>query len=117
MRPFYTFSSVALIATFAMIGCNQSNEATTETPSDGTRTTAQTVSFANTKCPIMGGKPNPELTAEFGGKTVGFCCDGCPQKWTALSDEEKTAKLAKASGDAESHEGHKGDHAAHGDHS
>lgn len=117
MRPFYAHSSAALIAILTMVGCNQSNESTTETPPVDTNTAAQSVSFANTKCPIMGGTPKAELTTEFDGKTIGFCCAGCPEKWAALSDDEKTAKLAKASGDAESHEGYDGDPAGHGEHS
>jgi len=55
----------------------------------------------NTKCPIMGGKVDPDkvpdkLTRVFKGRKVGFCCGGCPKKWDALSDEEKETKLAAA---------------------
>jgi hypothetical protein len=54
---------------------------------------------ANSVCPIMGGKidadkVSPELTRTFEGKTVAFCCGGCPAKWDQLSDEQKRAKLA-----------------------
>ena len=58
------------------------------------------VTFANTKCPIMTGntidpaKVTPELTAEFKGEKVAFCCAVCPEKWDALSEEDKIAKLA-----------------------
>ncbi|MFP4107340.1 MAG: efflux RND transporter periplasmic adaptor subunit, partial [Phycisphaerae bacterium] len=53
----------------------------------------------NTTCPIMGGKVankdiDPDLTRTFDGKTVGFCCAGCPQQWDELSDAEKREKLA-----------------------
>ena len=31
-------------------------------------------------------------------KTVGFCCPGCIEKWDALTDAEKTEKLAADKG-------------------
>jgi hypothetical protein len=53
----------------------------------------------NTKCPIMGGKVDPytvadNLTREFEGKKIGFCCAGCPGKWDQLTTAEKEQKLA-----------------------
>jgi len=55
---------------------------------------------ANVRCPIMGGKLNwPKITAkltrEYNGKTVGFCCGGCPARWDKLTDKQKDAALAK----------------------
>ena len=52
----------------------------------------------NDRCPMMGGRVNPEkvtpaLTRTHRGKTVGFCCAGCPGKWDKLSDAQKDAKL------------------------
>ncbi len=57
-------------------------------------------SYANTNCPTMGGKIDPAkvtpaLTRTFNGKTIAFCCGGCPGAWDKLSDQEKQAKLAK----------------------
>jgi hypothetical protein len=37
-----------------------------------------------------------ELTREWKGVKVGFCCAGCPPAWDKLSDQEKLAKLAAA---------------------
>ena len=57
-------------------------------------------SVVNSKCPMMAGRAvsaDTKFTRTFQGMTVGFCCAGCPAKWDALSDEEKTAKLAGAS--------------------
>lgn len=76
----------------AVIGCNKTAE-TTAAPEIADPVEATSVSFANTKCPIMGGKPKAELTAKYGTETIGFCCDGCPQKWDALSDDQKAEKL------------------------
>ncbi len=55
----------------------------------------------NVKCPIMGTeidkeKLTEELTVEHRGHTVGLCCDGCPEQWGELSDEEKDEKLAES---------------------
>ncbi|MDP6543182.1 MAG: hypothetical protein QGH60_04270 [Phycisphaerae bacterium] len=83
--------SAVLIVVFAigLIGCGKS-----DTPDGG-----GTVATVNGKCPVMGGTFNqakvaPELVRDFSGKKVGFCCAGCLPKWDALSDEDKTAKLA-----------------------
>ena len=57
--------------------------------------------IVNTKCPMMPTRDVPadtELTRTFQGKTVGFCCAGCPAKWDALSDEEKATRLAAVCG-------------------
>lgn len=58
--------------------------------------------YANTHCPIMGGKIDPakvtpKLTREWQGKKVAFCCSPCIDKWEKMSDEEKKAALEKAS--------------------
>ena len=57
--------------------------------------------IVNTRCPIMGNKVNVEripanLTREFKGKKVGFCCGGCPAAWDKLPDAVKTTKLKAA---------------------
>lgn len=67
----------------------------------GQHHTADSAKPVNTRCPIMGTKINPEktpekLTRKFDGKTVGFCCAGCPARWDKLSEEEKAKKLQKA---------------------
>ena len=72
----------------------------------------------NVKCPIMGGKVDPEkvaqkLTREFKEQKIGFCCGMCPMKWDKLTDEQKQAKLEKLKKEAatekpkDGHEGHK----------
>lgn len=51
----------------------------------------------NAYCPIFDdNKVNPNLTAEWQGKTVAFCCAGCRAKWAKLSDQRKTEELAEA---------------------
>ena len=54
---------------------------------------ATTVAF-NAHCPIMGSPVKAAGgSAEWNGKTVGFCCPGCVKKWDALSGDEKAQKL------------------------
>ena len=59
-----------------------------------------TPKFVNDKCPIMGTAIVPanvteDLTREYKGQKVAFCCNMCPAQWDKLSDAEKEAKLAK----------------------
>jgi hypothetical protein len=58
----------------------------------------------NVRCPITGNKIDPDkvpadLTREWKGQKIGFCCAACPPAWDKLTDEQKQAKLdaAKAS--------------------
>jgi hypothetical protein len=53
--------------------------------------------YANSFCPVMG-KPIEAgaQTVDFHGEKVAFCCPKCQGRWDALSDAEKSAKLAKA---------------------
>ncbi len=57
--------------------------------------------FVNTKCPIMGSKIDAskvtaELTREFNGQKVAFCCGGCLPAWDKLTDAQKQTKLDAA---------------------
>ena len=36
-----------------------------------------------TTCPVMGGKINKELFADYDGKRIYFCCPGCVKKFEA----------------------------------
>lgn len=37
----------------------------------------------NEICPIMGGKVNPQISTEYKGKKVYFCCSGCIEQFKA----------------------------------
>jgi hypothetical protein len=68
-------------------------------PASAPTATAPAAKAVNTVCPIEGGKVDPakvpaELTREFKGQKVGFCCPDCLPVWDKLSDAEKEAKLA-----------------------
>jgi hypothetical protein len=48
----------------------------------------------NTVCPMMPSHEiDPEVTREFMGMKVAFCCAKCTGGWDDLSDAEKKAKL------------------------
>ena len=110
MRSITTTLSLSLSLAFVTIpvGCNQSTPTTTA--ENASQPASATTVAVNEYCPVMGGKVTPEGgTVKWDGMTIGFCCDGCDEKWQALSDEEKSEKLAaaqaKTKGDA-GHEGH-----------
>lgn len=43
---------------------------------------AETKAIWNKVCPVMGNAVNPKTpTAEYKGKTIGFCCAGCDAKF------------------------------------
>jgi len=59
------------------------------------------IAVVNTKCPITGEALSPDgvaenLTRDYKGQKIGFCCDGCPAEWEKLTDAAKDAELAKA---------------------
>ena len=54
----------------------------------------------NTVCPIMGGRVDPDKTPDnlarmYKGKKIGFCCPACPEKWDALTEQERDAAVEK----------------------
>lgn len=115
MRSNYTLTALCSLVLFALTisGCSPAATDTMSNSAPEQTVTALAATTANEFCPIMGGKATEAGgTVEWNGKTIGFCCDGCDEKWKALSDEEKAEKLAAAQ---EEGEGHEGDH-AHGEH-
>lgn len=74
--------------------CASSTAKTSSSCCSGSKTAAATTVAFNTKCPIMGSPVKAGGgSAEWNGKTVGFCCPGCVKKWDALSGDEKAQKL------------------------
>ena len=49
-----------------------------------------------TICPVEGGKINKKLFADYQGKRVYFCCDGCPDEFK--KDPAKYIKKMEAKG-------------------
>jgi hypothetical protein len=55
---------------------------------------AATLSAANETCPFSGRAVNAEVeSVAFNGQEVGFCCNGCATKFSAMSDADKAAAL------------------------
>ena len=52
--------------------------------------------LVNTVCPIMGGEAQSDVSVDWNGKKVGFCCPPCIEEWAELTEEQKTSKLASA---------------------
>lgn len=54
--------------------------------------------FINSRCPILrmpidAASVPANLTRDYRGQKVAFCCEGCPAAWDKLPDAEKTTKL------------------------
>jgi hypothetical protein len=84
---------------FCCGGCPAAWDKLTDAEKDAKLTEAMPIT--NARCPIMGTAINPakvtaKLTRVHNGRTVGFCCGGCPAAWDKLTDAEKDAKLTGA---------------------
>ncbi len=81
-----TLPALLLVLTFA--GCNGDGEEATSQPAS--------MGALNDTCPIMGGDVDPNAdTVSYNGVTVGFCCNGCPAKFNAWSDQQKMDYVAQ----------------------
>ena len=49
--------------------------------------TSTTSAVTQTTCPIMGGKIDKSVSADYQGKKVYFCCGGCIKKFEAEPDK------------------------------
>ena len=54
----------------------------------------------NTACPVQPDHDiDEDVTADFEGHTVAFCCNGCVDKFDEMSRDEKVAALRNAGAD------------------
>lgn len=79
-------------------GCCGGGGCGAEPKKDGTaaavaKSTGLLVDLGNTKCPVMGGKPDGKTWSEWNGLRIGHCCPGCRAKFGA--DAEKYLAGAK----------------------
>lgn len=110
------FVCFSLFVVTTVVGCSQS--ASTDTADDISQASTTTTVVMNDYCPIMGGKVTDEGgTVVWNGKTIGFCCDGCDEKWQALSEGDKSDKFAAAQAKTAGHADHEDHHAGDHDHS
>ncbi len=97
----YLYTTSISFSIALLVGCNRSSESTAESSPTESSAKVTAVDFANEKCPIMGGKPKSDLIAQYNGKTIGFCCEGCPEKWAALSEPERIEKFSLVNADVD----------------
>jgi hypothetical protein len=91
-----------------LVGCGDGDKTKTDDKTKtgdktttATETDADSLAFANTKCPIMGGDVDTEgVYTMVDGEKIGYCCEPCKEKFEELSPEEQQAKLASAGQDA-----------------
>ena len=81
----------------------------------GTSLTADTIANEQKTCPVMGGKINKDIYADYEGKRVYFCCDACistfkkdPAKYVTKIEGEGVVLKTVSTGDA--HHDHEHDH-------
>jgi PBP1b-binding outer membrane lipoprotein LpoB len=99
-----------LLASVFFVGCSETPVPTDDADEDTTTDSADdakqdaaaatqpsSTEFANAFCPIMFHKISGEgEITNWDDQTIGYCCDGCKEKFDKLSDDEKKAALAKA---------------------
>jgi YHS domain-containing protein len=90
----------AIGAGFSLLGCGRGDSSAQGASSATSPATAPAASgtdakapagTAQTVCPVMGGKINKAIFADYQGKRVYFCCGGCPAEF-----KKDPAKYVKA---------------------
>lgn len=100
---------VPLLLLVLVAGCT---EPTTSNSKSDTESAKVATTPINSNCPIAGEEVDPDVSVQWKGQTVAFCCADCIPDWNKLSDDEKQSKLDAASQD--DHSGH--DHSEHEGH-
>ncbi len=90
MKKFSTLTAcVIAVAAFATTACHSDQH------HDKAKSNVS-MGAMNDKCPISGKPVNKDVkTASFENHNIGFCCNGCPSQWDAMSKEQKEAWCAK----------------------
>jgi hypothetical protein len=81
----------ALCGAVTLTGCKSDDAG------DASMRSGVSMGAVNDTCPVMTGKKvDPDATmADFEGTKVGFCCDGCINKWNTMSYAQKKQFLAQ----------------------
>jgi hypothetical protein len=97
MRRHAAILSCFIIAAFSA-GCQSSGHAAGEESEAYCKSVKPgEVTTVNHYCAVMTNDPvDPSLVHEWNGQKVGFCCKGCIPRWEKMTDEQKSANLAKA---------------------
>lgn len=86
-----SLSFLSLMFLALAVGCSEQAD-----PNAGSSTEQAIASPVNPYCPITDSPVASDVTTEWGGKTIGFCCADCIPTWDELSEEQKQAKLDAA---------------------
>ncbi len=87
MKMLRSLAVVAAATTvLAMGACHSSQKATA----------AAAPGVLNSKCPFSGETVDNNITTDYQGGKVAFCCNGCKGKWDKASDQAKADMLKKA---------------------
>ena len=106
MKRHILFSTILIAMAFGLMlvafsgGCDKESQAPVPSGTAPEVTTPAAIAYVNATCPIMDSKLDPAkvttaLIRQHKGKTVAFCCAGCPVAWDKLSDSAKDVALAK----------------------
>jgi hypothetical protein len=87
--------TLVCVAGLALAACSGGNK---DAKADSGQSPRQAnMGVVNTKCPVVPSHTlDPNVTREFQGKKVAFCCAGCIPAWDKLSDADKAAALKRA---------------------
>jgi hypothetical protein len=86
---------VGLACVFVGI-CGCSSDKSADAGEAPAGTPATTTAAENTKCPFSGNPVNAGAkTVAFQGHSVGFCCNGCSEKFAKMTDAEKASTWSK----------------------
>ena len=85
----------AAIATFAAVALFAGCESTQEVEAESQPATTQvSMGTLNETCPLSGAAVNPDVTADYHGQKIGFCCSDCLGTWDGWSDDRKAKYVA-----------------------
>ena len=62
----------------------------------GQKDAGASAGLMNSKCPFSGEAVDANVTTDYQGGKVGFCCNGCKGEWEKAGDDAKAAMLKKA---------------------
>ena len=83
----YAVWGVAVVALLAAVGQSRAMAGCC----GGGETETDSKVVAQKTCPVMGGAINKEIFADYNGRRIYFCCNGCPD--TFKKDPEKYVKI------------------------
>lgn len=99
-RALVAVAGVCVITCLGLTGCDKNSGASAKSGENEAMCKAVkpgTVTTVNHYCVVMPDDPvNPEVTRDFKGQKVGFCCPGCLKKWDGMSDAQRSEALSVA---------------------